>query len=109
MVSKQITIGKKLLWSVGSLLLMAVALGFTSLNSINQLKDGLENCTRKTGVRLILVGQIDGAGSDMLAGQRGLLMYGLAQSPAGIEQAKRLIKDAGSRWETALDKIRPLL
>ena len=103
------TIGKKLLLSVGAILLMTMLLGVSSLISIGKLSAGLENSTRKTAQQAILVGLIDAAGSDMLAGQRGVILYTLTKVPAGVDQSKALIRQAEGRWQESIDQIRPLL
>src|SRR5215475_8839950 len=99
---RELTVGKKLLLSVGSLLVMMIVLGLTSLNSITKLNSSLENSTQRTARRLILVGQIAGAGSDLLAGQRGVLMYSFAKVPRGVDAAKVLIGNAEDRWQKAI-------
>ncbi len=100
-MKSQMTIGK-LLVSVGAVLLMSVAQGLTSLNSSSEINASLENATKSTARRVSLVGQIDAAGSSMLAGQRGLLMYSFAKAPAGVERSKALVNTAGTRWQKAL-------
>jgi methyl-accepting chemotaxis protein len=109
MRSRQFTIGKKLLLSVGSILMMTIVLGLTSLHSINKLNTSLENSTRKTAQRAILVGLIDAAGSDLLAGQRGVMLYSMTREQTAVDRSKTLIKQAEAQWQTSIDQIRPLL
>lgn len=106
---RQMTIGKKLLISVGSVLLMSVAQGLTSLKSTTDLNTSLENATQKTARRLQLVGLIDAAGSDMLAAERGIIMNSFAKQQAGVQGSKALLTSAETRWQKAIDEIRPLL
>ena len=108
-MKSQMTIGKKLLLSVGAVLLMSVAQGITSLQSTTQLNASLENATSKTARRLILVGLIDAAGSDMLAAQRGIIMYAFAGSAPGLERSKALMNSAAAEWQKSIDQVRPML
>ncbi len=103
------TIGKKLLISVGSLLIMTLALGIASLNSINKLADRLPDATERTARRLKLLGIVATAGSDMLGGQRGVAAYSLAKSPEMVEQSRVLIQSAADHWQKAIDEFRPLI
>jgi len=102
------TIGKKLLISVGSLLAMSLALGLASLHSIDQLEERLDTATQKTARRMRLAGMIDAAGSDMLAAQRGMLAYGFGKSRDGVENAKRMFDSAGHQWQSCIEEFRPL-
>jgi methyl-accepting chemotaxis protein len=105
----QMTIGKKLLISVGSVLIMTLALGLASLHSINQLADRLDTATRKTARRMKLAAMIGAASADMLAGQRGMIAYGYGKSNEGIESSKALFDSADVRWQKSMDEFRPLI
>jgi len=105
----QMTIGKKLLISVGSLLIMTLALGLASLNSINHLAERLDIATQKTARRMKLAGVIDASGSTMLAGQRGMILYLLSKSKEGVESSKALFDASAERWQKSLDEFRPLI
>jgi methyl-accepting chemotaxis protein len=105
----QMTIGKKLLISVGSLLIMTLAIGLASLNSINSLAARLDTVTQKTSKRLKLAGVIATCGSDMLSAQRGVALYTFGKSPEMVEQSKLLVEAAADRWQKALDEYRPLI
>lgn len=105
----QMTIGKKLLISVGSLLVMTLALGLASLYSIYQLADRLDIATQKTARRMKLAGMIDAAGSDMLAGQRGMIAYCFGKNKAGIESSAELFDTGADIWQKAIDEFQPLI
>jgi len=107
-MQSKMTIGKKLLISVGSLLVMSLALGLASLYSINQLAEKLDIATQKTARRMRLAGMIDAAGSEMLAAQRGMLAYGFGKSRDGVENAKRMFDSAGTEWQSCIEEFRPL-
>jgi methyl-accepting chemotaxis protein/methyl-accepting chemotaxis protein-1 (serine sensor receptor) len=103
------TIGKKLLTSVGSLLVMTLTLGTASLMSIHKLADRLDAATQKTARRLKLAGLMDAAGSDMLAGQRGMVSYCYGKKKEGIASSETMFDSAADRWQKALEEFRPLI
>jgi methyl-accepting chemotaxis protein len=103
------TIQNRLYGGVGSLLIVTLALGLASLNSISRLSDKLNATIQKTCRSLKLAGVLDVAGSDMLAGQRGMLASGFAKSREGIEASKALFDAAAVSWQTALNDLRPLV
>ncbi len=88
---------------------MTLALGLASLNSINKLANNLDSTTRKTARWLQLTGVIATCGSDILSGQRGVVLYSFGKSPEMMEQSKALIEAAADRWQKAVDEFRPLL
>lgn len=94
--------------SVGSLLIMTLALGLASVNCIYRLADryvATQNATR----RLKLIALIDTAGSDMLARQRGMVLYSFGKSKEGVDAAKILFDGAADSWQKAMDEFRPLI
>src|SRR5690349_21825313 len=98
------TIGKKLTISCAATLALMIVMSVGSLNSIGNLNTELENATRGTARRIQLGGIMDVAGSDMLAGQRGLLLFTYAKDPAKSEAARKLFHTAADRWQKALDE-----
>jgi methyl-accepting chemotaxis protein/methyl-accepting chemotaxis protein-1 (serine sensor receptor) len=105
----KMTIGGKLLISVGSLLLMTIALGVAYLTSINQMTDKLDSSIRKTARRTKLAGDMDGADSDMLAGQRGIILYTYGKNKEGVESSKAMLDAGANEWQKAMDEFRPLI
>src|ERR1035437_2177865 len=103
------TIGKKLMICIGSISVLTLVLGVTSLTSITQLSTSMHQSTGSTAKKRQLAGNIDAAGSDMLGAQRGILLYGFTKSPANLEKAKSMFDKAGEAWQKSLDEIRPLL
>jgi methyl-accepting chemotaxis protein len=105
----RMTIGKKLLISVGAILLLDLVFGFASLNSINSLTARLDSATRKTARRMELAGLIAVAGNEMLAGERGVVVYSFGKSPEMVEKSKEAIRMADEKWQKSLDEFRPLI
>ena len=67
------TIGRKLTISCAAMLALMVAMGVISLKSIHDLNAELETAIQKTARRLQLGGTLETAGSNMLAGMRGIV------------------------------------
>ena len=103
------TIGRKLVISVGSLVAVMAVTGITSLNSINKLNSELEIATNITARRLELVGAIDTAGSDMLAGMRGIVMFTFGKDPEKVLMCKNQFHTAAELWQKSIDEVRPLI
>jgi methyl-accepting chemotaxis protein len=103
------TIGKKLMLSFGAVLAVTLGLGIASLQAIGKLSSSLDESVNKAAKKLDLSFTLDVATSDMLAGQRGVLVYGYAKSPAGIAKAAELFQSAAARCDRATQEIRPLL
>ncbi len=108
-MQSRMTIGKKLLTSVGSLLILTLALGIASLSSISSLTARLDTASQKTARRLKLASAVGLAGAEMLAGQRGIAAYAFAKSPDGVDKSKALIRSAADQWQKSLEEFRPLI
>jgi methyl-accepting chemotaxis protein len=102
------TIGKKLLISVGVLLLLDLVHGFASLNSISNLAARLDNATQRTARRMKLTGIMALAGTEMLGGERGIVIYSFGKSPEMVEKSKEDVRIAADKWQKSLDEFRPL-
>ncbi len=103
------TIGKKLTVSCVAMLAMVIAMGVMSLSTASQLNNELEIATQKTARRLQLAGLMDAAGSDMLAGMRGIVMFSFGKELSRVEMCKRQFDSAADGWQQAIDEARPLL
>jgi CHASE3 domain sensor protein len=77
------TIGKRLTLSFAAMVIVTLILGITSLNSVGKLSQALDIAVNKTTKKIILSDTIRTARSDMLAGQRGVIMFTYAESPKG--------------------------
>lgn len=105
----QMTIGKKLTYCTGAMLVMSLVLGIYSLTAIIQLRQGLERAIGETVQKAHLVSGIDVAASDMLGGQRGVVLYAFGKVPAASAQSAEFFQSASGRYEKALEALKPLL
>lgn len=103
------TIGKKLTVSFIAMLVLTLVLGIYSLKSISNLSDSLETAINKSTKKIELVNALSIARSDLLAAQRGIVMFTFSKSDAGVESAKSLFESASGRWSAVLTELRPLL
>jgi methyl-accepting chemotaxis protein len=103
------TIGKKLTVSFAAMLLLTLALGIYSLKAISNLSDSLDTAINKTTKKIELVDAVTIARSDMLAAQRGVILYTFTKNAGGLDTAKRLFEEGGGRWSASVSELRPLL
>jgi len=108
-MKSRMTIGRKLFISAGALLVLTITLGIASLHSISSLAARLDNATEKTARRLRLAGTISLAGTEMLAGERGVVVYSFGKSPDMVMKSKEGIRSAADEWQKSLDEFRPLI
>lgn len=109
MTSNTWTIGKKLFAGYLALFGVSLVLGIASLLAISSISGMLENAINSTTKKLVYAADISEAGSDMLAAQRGVLLYKALDNPAAYEQSRRLGETALQRWRSGIDGMRPLL
>jgi methyl-accepting chemotaxis protein/methyl-accepting chemotaxis protein-1 (serine sensor receptor) len=102
------TIGKKLTISVGSMLFLTAVMGILWLNSIQNMDDNLQ-ATGKTARRLQLTGKMDVAGSDMLAGMRGIILFTYAKDASKVQTSREQFDSAASIWQKSLDEFLTLI
>jgi methyl-accepting chemotaxis protein len=108
-MGSKMTIGTKLMGSFVAMLLVTLALGLSSLNSISRLSDSFEITVNKTVKKVVLSDAISIAKSDMLAGQRGVIQASFGKLPAASEKAKQVFESSADKWARSLSEMRPML
>jgi methyl-accepting chemotaxis protein len=103
------TIGQKLIASFAAMLLVTLVLGVASLTAVHELSSRLDTAINKTTKKIELIDAVSNARSDMLAAQRGVIMFTYAKSTAGAGRAKHLFESAADGWAKSVSEIRPLL
>lgn len=104
-----LTIGAKIGACVGAL---ALALGLTcwlALWTIGAMGGAYDNTANNTARKIELAGVINKAGSDMAAGQRGMVLGTYAKNPAFAAAARQLFEDNSAKMKQALDEVQALL
>lgn len=105
----QMTIGKKLMLCAGAMLAVTLVLGFTSLRSISRLNTALTTATNETAAKLESSSEMNTLAADMLAAQRGMIIYAFAKSPEGVREANELLDQSADRWDRVLAEIKPMV
>jgi len=104
-----VTIGRKLLFSLGGLLVLLAGMSYASLSAVGSLKDMFDVAVEKTAQKISLSGDIDTAESDMLAWQRDMILYTFQKDPGVVAQSKERFHKAAEVASRGVDAIRPLL
>jgi methyl-accepting chemotaxis protein/methyl-accepting chemotaxis protein-1 (serine sensor receptor) len=77
--------------------------------TIGALGGAFDNTANSTARKMELAGVIDKAGSDMAAGQRGLILGVYAKNPAFAAAARQLFEESSTKLKQALADVQPLL
>jgi methyl-accepting chemotaxis protein len=104
-----LTTGQKLIASFAGMLVATLLLGIASLIAISKLSSSLDTAVHKTTRKIQLIDSVDNSKSDLLAAQRGVIMFAYAKSPEGAAKATRLFESAAANWAGRLSELRPLL
>ena len=110
-MKRTLTIGKKLTFVVGAMALVVLALSYFSLRAVNALEATYNKTVDKTVRRTALADAMNIAESDMMVGQRGMLLYTLLKNPPQAEEPRRLFHakanhGKGDRGVSAFDRHR---
>jgi methyl-accepting chemotaxis protein/methyl-accepting chemotaxis protein-1 (serine sensor receptor) len=103
------TMGKKLVIGFAGMLVLTLLVGIAALSGISKLSHRLDVAIGSTARKLNLVALIRSAGSDMLAGERGVVMFTYAKRPEDVTSARELFTSAAGQWAASLAELRPLL
>jgi methyl-accepting chemotaxis protein len=108
-MGSQMTIGKKLMLSVGAMLLMLLALAASSLYSIAGLDNELDMAANRTGKKLDIAGALATKASDMLSFERGVLVRLGMKDVAKAEGYHNSFNESAKVVTDEINEIRPLL
>ena len=95
--------------SFAGLIVLLVVLSFAFLSVVGTLKETFDTTVDKTAKKLELAGDLRAAQSDMLAWQRGTMLYASIKDGAKTEAAREKFRQALENANQALVKIDPLL
>ena len=102
------TIGKKLMFSVGAMLLMAVALGYSGLSSIAGFKDMYDRTVSQTMRRIALADTIVESNAEMVSAQRGIILAALAKDQAEGEKYQTVFQQQSATVRNSLAELQGL-
>jgi methyl-accepting chemotaxis protein len=103
------TISAKIAAGTGALTLALALTAWLGLRTIGATDAAFDNTANSTARKIELAGVINKAGSDMAAGQRGLVLGTYARNPAFAEAARQLFRDNSTKLKQALADVQPLL
>lgn len=103
------TVGKKLNLSFGALILATLFLSGYALKAIADLRENFDSAVNVTVTKILLSDTINGAESDMLAVQRGMVMFAFAKDSQRMEANRQLFGKHAAVVAQSLERIRPLL
>ena len=107
-MTSHMTLGRKLGTGFASMLILTVLVGIAALSGISSLSHRFDVAVGVTVRKNDLIGSIRTASSDMLAGQRGVVMFTYAKLPENSDRAKRLVASATDRWSAGLAELKSL-
>jgi methyl-accepting chemotaxis protein len=103
------TVGKKLNLSFGALILATLFLSGYALKAIADLRANFDSAVNITVAKILLSETINAAQSDMLAVQRGMVMFAFAKDTQRTEANRQLFGKHSAVVAQSLERIRPLL
>jgi methyl-accepting chemotaxis protein/methyl-accepting chemotaxis protein-1 (serine sensor receptor) len=103
------TIGAKIAAGTGALTVALALTGWLGLWTIGAMGGAFDNTAINTARKIELAGVVNKAGSDMAAGQRGMVLGTYAKNPAFAAAAGQLYRDNSSKMKQALADVQPLL
>jgi len=103
------TIGRKLILSFAAMLAVLLLLGGESVNAISGLNERFHVTADQTFHKVVLAARIDTAKSNMLAGQRGMIMFTTSKETDRANAARDLFLKSADSIKAALDEVEPLL
>lgn len=105
----RMTVGKKLVTSTAAMLVLTLILGLAAVTTIDRLSERLDEAVNSTTKKIELINALNVAKSDMLAAQRGVVMFSFGKDEAGVQRANVLFSSAVDRWSSSIAALRPLL
>jgi len=108
-MASQMTIGKKLFSSFGACVALSLAVGGTSLWLISSLGSSINKVAHVTARKQFLAAEIDGAESNMLAAERGILIRSMMKDAALVAQYNQDYQNAASAMKSELQEMTPLV
>ena len=103
------TIGRRLLGCFAGLLGAAAALGYFGFATVRSMDRRIDALVNNSARKVELVNQLNTAESDLLAAQRGLMIYAFARNPEWMERYRAQFIEKAAEIRKDLDEVQPLL
>jgi methyl-accepting chemotaxis protein/methyl-accepting chemotaxis protein-1 (serine sensor receptor) len=105
----QMTIGKKLMLALGSLLLVALSMGVSCVLSVRSLSGTLQTATDITAKKILLGSEIEAQLFRLRSCQRGVMLFEFYKLPEKIRSNKEEFESRTDNTTGLLTQIKPLL
>src|SRR5690606_32190097 len=103
------TIGNKLYTGVGALVVFLLAAGCVSLWSTSRLNAQLEEMSRTTMRKVVLIAGVTAGFEAAYSHAKTIILGGMAGEDAKVEAARRAAQEAGAQVRRDLGELRVLL
>lgn len=108
-MQNQWTVGGKLLGCFLGLSLVAAAMGYFSLRTSSGMGRQVDLLVNDWSRQIQLAGDVATAETDMVAAQRGVLLYSMLKSPDNVEANRQRFQQSGELARKKLDELVPLV
>jgi methyl-accepting chemotaxis protein len=108
-VSSQMTIGKKLMISFGTILALVIALSYAYLSATSNLGKAVLDAYEVNGKKLDLSGQITNWGGEMAAFEKGIVLRAYTKDAAKMAENDQAFKAANVKLEKTMSDLEPML
>src|SRR5579863_1215076 len=105
----QMTIGKKLGFSLGALMTLTLGLGFAAWHAVSSLSAELDTAVSKTAVKLDLANALGKRLNEIAAANRGVMLAYMNKDERFVEENSRRLTAARKRAGEQLREIQRLL
>jgi methyl-accepting chemotaxis protein/methyl-accepting chemotaxis protein-1 (serine sensor receptor) len=103
------TVGKKLMLSVGAMMALVLVLAYSTLSSLDGLGQNLHTVITKTTKKVDLIGEVNVGISNMSRAQRGLVLYSMLKDPSKAEEVGKPFLTTADAIDKQLAELRPLI
>ena len=108
-VRSKTTVGKKLFGCFGGLLIVSAVLSYFCISTSKSSEKAIEMIVRNSARKVELVNSVNTAESEMLAAQRGLMMYSMVGERGKAQICRTAFQDRAAEVRRGLEEIKPLL
>src|SRR5579864_6512012 len=105
----QMTIGKKLMTGVASLLVCLIGLSYFSVSAVDGLRNDLDEMANKTARKVDIAGTINATTAGLRAEARALVLAAALKNTGDLETARANFGKKAGLIEEKIKEIRPML
>ncbi len=108
-MSREMTIGKKLMLGCGVLLACVLGLSYFSLTGMNKLRSDLDDLGQKTMLKIELLGDVKAAVAQVRAENRGMILAAATKKQADVAKGHQAGQQVFDQLDGYVKEIRPML